>query len=299
MRRTPGFSIVIPTFNRADWIVSTIDSVLAQDLDDFELLVVDDGSTDGTESAVHRILDGRIRYHKKPNGERGAARNFGSALARGAYINFVDSDDLLYRHHLATAQRFIQERGEPEVFHLGYDIKEPGGRLVRRIDRLPETINRDIILGNCLSCNGVFLRRDIASAHPFNEDVGLSSSEDYELWLRLASRYPLWCANTVTSAVIDHPARSVARAEKTALLRRVETLLQSLSKDPPFMREYGAVYSRLLSRLHAYVALHLALSGDNRIESLRWLGRAVVEDPRILASRQFLGVLKRNLVSVP
>jgi glycosyltransferase involved in cell wall biosynthesis len=299
MSRTPAFSVVVPTFNRADWIVSTIESVLAQDLHDFELLIVDDGSTDDTESKVRGIRDERIRYHKKSNGERGAARNFGSALARGAYVNFVDSDDLLYRHHLAAAERFIRERGQPEVFHLGYDIKEAGGKLLRRIDRLPERINRDIILGNCLSCNGVFLRRDIASAHPFNEDVELSSSEDYELWLRLASRYPLWCENTVTSAVFDHPARSVARGEKTALLRRVETLLHSLSQDQPFMEEYGSVYSRLLSRLHAYVALHLALSGGNRLESLRWLGRAVVEDPRILASRQFLGVLKRNLVSVP
>jgi glycosyltransferase involved in cell wall biosynthesis len=298
MSRTPAFSVVIPTFNRAGFVVSAIESVIAQDLADFELLVVDDGSIDDTESAVRRIRDGRIRYHRKANGERGAARNFGAALARGAYVNFVDSDDLLYRHHLATAQRFIRERSDPEVFHLGYDIREPGGRLVRRIDRLPANINRDIILGNCLSCNGVFLRRDIARAHPFNEDLDLSSSEDYELWLRLASRYPLWCENTVTSSVIDHPARSVARAGKKALLRRVESLLHSLSKDAPFMKEYEAVYSRFLARRHAYVALHLALSGGHRVESLLWLGKAVVEDPRFILSRQFLGVIKRHLVSV-
>jgi len=292
----PAFSIVVPTYNRSSLVVATIESVLSQDFENFELLVVDDGSTDDTESVVRRIRDARIRYHKKPNGERSAARNHGTALARAPYVNFVDSDDLVYRHHLTTAWNFIDEREQPEVFHLGYNIKEPGGRLVRRVDRLPKQINRDIILGNFLSCNGVFLRQDIARAHPFNER--LSASEDYELWLRLASRYPLWCENTVTSTIIEHPARSVMLTDKKALLRRVQVLLESLDGDAAFMRQYGAVYSRFLSRLLAYVALHLAMEPSNQLDSLRCLGRAVIEDPGVLWSRQFFGVLKRNLLAM-
>src|SRR5687767_9278561 len=99
---SPVFSIVIPTYNRAHLIKKTIESVLAQDFADFELLVVDDGSKDDTESVVSSFTDKRVHYFKKQNGERGAARNFGAARAKGSYLNFFDSDDLLYRNHLST-----------------------------------------------------------------------------------------------------------------------------------------------------------------------------------------------------
>jgi glycosyltransferase involved in cell wall biosynthesis len=74
---TPYFSIIIPSFNRAHLIGHTLQSVLNQTFTSFEVLVVDDGGTDGTKDVVEKLNNGRIRYYKKNNGERGAARNFG------------------------------------------------------------------------------------------------------------------------------------------------------------------------------------------------------------------------------
>jgi glycosyltransferase involved in cell wall biosynthesis len=74
---SPLFSIVIPTYNRAHLITKTIESVLAQEDGDFEILVVDDGSSDNTGEVVSRIFDPRLTYFRKENAERGAARNFG------------------------------------------------------------------------------------------------------------------------------------------------------------------------------------------------------------------------------
>ena len=121
MHHTPFFSIVIPTYNRAHLIRKTIESVLAQEDQDFEIIVVDDGSEDNTGEVVRAIGDDRVIYHKKNNAERGAARNYGAIRARGRYVTFLDSDDLLYANHLAAARRLINERHEPEILHLGFE----------------------------------------------------------------------------------------------------------------------------------------------------------------------------------
>ena len=109
----PFFSIVIPTYNRADVIGVTIQSVLTQQFHDFEILIIDDGSTDNTAQVVAKFTDNRIRYHKKPNTERGAARNTGIKMAQGQYITFIDSDDLFYPQHLSVARLLIDKFKSP------------------------------------------------------------------------------------------------------------------------------------------------------------------------------------------
>ena len=162
MTNSPFFSVVVPTFNRAAFIKSTIDSILSQTFDDFEVIIVDDGSTDETEFVVQSITDSRIHYHRKNNEERAAARNRGTQLSKGRYINFFDSDDRLYPNHLSTAYEYIDKQSNPEVFHLGYDVRDSKNRLIKKVDNLSGDINQELIRGNFLSCNGVFLRRDIA-----------------------------------------------------------------------------------------------------------------------------------------
>ena len=103
------FSIIIPTYNREKFIVKTIQSVLSQTYTNFELIIVDDGSTDNTEKFVRNVKDNRIKFFKKENKERGAARNYGTNKAKGDYITFLDSDDLLYSKYLEEANRFIQK----------------------------------------------------------------------------------------------------------------------------------------------------------------------------------------------
>ncbi len=101
------FSVVIPTYNRASFVGKTIQSLLAQTYSHFEIIVVDDGSTDDTEAVVRGIRSDKLTYHKKKNGERAAARNTGARLAKGDYVNFFDSDDLAYPVHLHTALDLI------------------------------------------------------------------------------------------------------------------------------------------------------------------------------------------------
>lgn len=91
--RQPLFSVVIPTYNRAQMILVAIQSVLDQSFQEFELIVVDDGSTDSTRETLERLVDHRVRYLRQTNRGRSVARNIGASVAQGRYLVFLDSDD--------------------------------------------------------------------------------------------------------------------------------------------------------------------------------------------------------------
>ncbi|ATB45475.1 glycosyltransferase family 2 protein [Corallococcus macrosporus] len=106
----PFFSVVIPTYNRARLLEVALDSVFAQEERDFEVLVVDDGSTDDTLELLARY-GGRVRVLGQPNAGPGAARNLGIQEARGTYVAFLDSDDVWFPWTLATYRRVLEAEG--------------------------------------------------------------------------------------------------------------------------------------------------------------------------------------------
>ncbi len=107
MSGAPFFSVVIPVYNRADDLRVALASVLAQDEQDFEIVVVDDGSQDDPKAVVDALGDARIHYIRQANGGGGAARNTGIAHAAGAYIAFLDSDDVFLPHHLGAMRSLL------------------------------------------------------------------------------------------------------------------------------------------------------------------------------------------------
>jgi len=296
MSSSPFFSIVVPTYNREHFIVRTLQSLLSINYSQFEIIVVDDGSTDNTELVVNQIKDSRLAFYKKPNAERAAARNFGARHAKGDYVNFFDSDDLAYPNHLETAARAVSEFASPEIFHQGYDVKDADGVLIRSAADWPKTINKHLINGNHLSCNGVFLRSDIARQFPFNEIRALSASEDFELWLRLAARFPIYCMNGVTSTVVNHDARSVLTINLPGLLKRIELLRSSLLQDEKFCSQYLDQISGLDASFNYYIALHSLLANYPKSKAIPYLIKAVQARPTTIFSRQFLAIVKKLLL---
>lgn len=296
MMNDPLFSVVIPTYNRAAFIEQTIDSVLRQTFEDFEVIIVDDGSTDNTEEIVRLIKDPRLSYHPQKNEERAVARNTGTNQSCGTYVTFLDSDDLLYSNHLAVAEEMIVKFQKPEFFHLGYEFMDPSTRQSRSENTLPEIANDELLNGNSLSCRGVFLRKDIADNHQFNPDRELSGTEDYELWLRLASRYPLYCDGRVTSAIIQHDARSVVTTDRKKLEMRIGLLEKYLLEDEEFVKRFGGRISEFKANNRVYIALHLALAKNARLGAIDYLFRALRQSPAVLKQRAFYGTLKRLFV---
>jgi len=109
--KSPRFSVVVPTYNRASTMQETLDSCWQQTFEDFEVILVDDGSTDDTESVARSISDPRLRYVHQNNGGPAKARNHAIELARGDYIAYLDSDDVWFSQHLANADAQVRESG--------------------------------------------------------------------------------------------------------------------------------------------------------------------------------------------
>ncbi len=185
-------SVIIPTHNRAAWVKEAAASVLAQTFGDYELLVVDDGSTDGTGDAL-APLNGRLKVLRLEE-RRGvsAARNRGAASARGEWLAFLDSDDLWLPEKLARQMEYLRSHPDCAICQTEEIWIRNGVRV-----NPPQTHRKaggDIFLPSLARClvspSAVMLRRRLF------EEVGgfdetLPAAEDYDLWLRVAWRQPV------------------------------------------------------------------------------------------------------------
>lgn len=293
----PFFTIVVPTYNRAHLIIKTLDSILSQSFDDFEVIIVDDGSTDNTQEVVQPFLSEKVFYFKKQNAERAAARNYGAQLAKGKYINFFDSDDLALPNHLEEGYKLLNNNPDASWFHLGYEWANDEGKVFRKINNFSgESLNAIICQGNPLSCNGVFIRTDIITKHKFNEDRALSASEDYELWCRLAARYPLYYSNTITSVVVDHDSRSVRTIHGGQLINRLNLLVYYLQSDEKTVNYFGKNFNKIKMDANSYIALHLANEAKYKLKSIYYLLKALKNDMHLLKTKRFYATIK-NIIS--
>lgn len=296
MTNRPFFSVIIPTYNREGFIKSTIESVLNQQFQDFEVIVVDDGSKDETEKVVNEIDSSKIIYHKKQNEERGAARNTGVDLSHGLYITFLDSDDILYPEHLKVVHSALTEMQLPEIYHQAYEVCNSDGSKKKHKINFGTSINEALFIwGNVMSCMGVFLKCDIARSVPFNEDRALAGVEDWELWIRLAARYPIHYGQIVTSALIDHKERSVRKAQRMELTKKMNLMFKSVYEDEAVKNLYTNYRNVLKANIETYVSLHLSGNPEDKIYALKTLLIGFTRHPRVFFRKRTLAIF-RNLI---
>ncbi len=293
----PFFSVIIPTYNRVGLVEKAISSVLNQSYPNFELIVVDDGSTDNTEKIIGLIDNPKLRYFKICNSERGAARNYGIDKAKGRYVTFLDSDDLYYTWHLSHAYESLNEYNFPKFFHLGYELKNENGNIRTKIKNLQ---NDDVLIfvkGNPLSCIGVFIDKSITDEYRFNEDRDLAGSEDWELWIRISSRYGLKVDNRISTVMIEHDARSVKNFNEQKLLRRKLLSLEFAFKDENVIRVFNKHFREIESFCDSYISLHLVLSGKTS-RGWKYLVQAIRSNYMVLFNRRFLAILKHSFLNL-
>lgn len=290
------FSIILPVYNRAAFLKKSIESVLAQTYTHYELIVIDDGSTDEggaiVQSIIHQHPDKNIRYYYKENGERGAARNFGAEKAQGEILNFFDSDDVLYPNHLFEANTLLNTHTNVLWFHLAYDVKNERLELIAKGPVFNESPNRLLISGNHLSCNGVFIEKGLFLKTRFNENRVLAGLEDWELWLRLSALEPLYYSNTVTSSIIQHEDRSVLNKNPEKLIHRVGLLMQLVEHNTALRAYMQNDSIRFKCSCTSYLSLHLALMKDQKKPALQFLFKSLVLRPAFVFERRFYAILK-------
>ena len=187
----PLISVVIPVFNGEITIQETIESVLNQTFSDFEIIVINDGSTDSTLEIVSNILDPRLNVLTYPNAGLAASRNRGITLSKGEYIAFLDADDLWTPDKLEAQLDLLQANSEAAVAYSWTNCIDKQNSFLRRGYYLSVSgeVYQHLLLTNFLENGSNPLIRHQALKAVGGFDESLKSSEDWEMYLRLAARY--------------------------------------------------------------------------------------------------------------
>ena len=134
------FSVIIPAYNAEKFIARAVKSVLDQNYSDFELIILDDGSTDGTKAQIEQFADNRIRYIYEENGGVSAARNKGIIESKGQYICFLDADDEWKPEHLHVMRTLTQKYSDCGLYVTGYDIRLGNGEIVHKSQQILRSV---------------------------------------------------------------------------------------------------------------------------------------------------------------
>lgn len=191
MNSTPLVSVLMPTYNREDFVGEAIESVLAQTYPNLELIVVDDGSTDNTKTVVREYLsDPRVKYLYKENGGQSSARNLGFKHSKGEYISFLDSDNKWKPEKVEVCIAAFSENPDVGVIYCDNITIDDKGREIDRnsMKRYSGMITAQLLKDNFVTINTATLKRECyETMGGLNES--LFRAPDYDLWLRISTKY--------------------------------------------------------------------------------------------------------------
>ncbi len=230
-------SVVIPTYNGAKYIVSAINSVLQQSYQDFEIIIIDDGSTDNTRETVEQMTDERVRYFYQANQGPSAARNRGVELSRGEFIAFLDSDDLWRPDKLEIQLNAFKQHPHVDLIFSNIEMcyEKSGAKFIKKF---PNFANKELLLKNLLIIpmntvpypSTVLVKKDaLIRAGLFDKDIIVC--EDWDLWLRMAVYTNFYCVNRIlTTAIKPEGSLSGFSNYKKSFISSIKTLEKFFSQ---------------------------------------------------------------------
>lgn len=240
----PSVSVILPTHNRARLLPTALHSVLAQTFQDFELLVVDDASSDGTASLRERFVDERIRWfrHDLPRGG-GAARNTGIVHSRGEYIAFLDDDDEWFPEKLAR-QMDVMRKSPAKVaaVYTGYLIVDRASGSVRgrRIPRRRGDLRAALLKSNPIGGTSSMLLKRSCLDKVGLFDESLPSFQDRDLWIRISRDFHFDYVEAPLFNSFNHATRVWTNLE--GLLKGLEIMLEKYGSSQDFRKQCSGRY---------------------------------------------------------
>jgi glycosyltransferase involved in cell wall biosynthesis len=293
------FSIVIPTYNRADLIMETLESVYCQSYKNYEVIVVDNCSTDHTETLLAPLVkEGKLTYIRHDrNYERSKSRNTGMRNASGDYLTFLDSDDFMYPNCLQDAANYIKQKPDIKFFQNLYELVDNQRQKIYSY-HFPSLENqyKALATGNFISCIGGFLHKEVYQSIAFMEDAKMIGSEDYDVWFKVLARYKMGRVNKVNSGIREHPNRSVNHGVYENLDYQKRLVLQNIKNDPVTVKHFEPYLGRLEASFNLQQAV-IANQLKNKKLSLHSLRKAAAIDPTIVFTLRFIKILYNTLKS--
>ena len=299
----PLVSIVIPTYNRAHLVGDAIRSALGQTYTPCEVIVADDGSTDGTSDVVSAFGDA-VRYDWQPNAGVESARNRGASLARGDYLYFLDSDDTIRPHAVEHLVALLDAHPEAGMVYGQAEEHDPAGNVTRLFqppyarpagvwsgaDELSH-----LLLGNYMPTGSLVLRRDTYDRVGGFRSGFHGMAEDWDVWVRVSGRSAVGFVPEVVQTVRYQPGGLTTRMDAQHIElyldnwhRIMETGLES-----PNGKQMPAEQRRRVEAFALYKAAHLAYATHDTATARAQLSNAVGLWPRLLRDRETKEV--RNL----
>jgi len=257
----PFFSIVIPTYNRALLVRECIHSALAQSFGNFEVVVVDDGSNDNTESVVREIPSEKVRYFKKENGERGAARNYGIEKAKGEYVVFMDSDDQMEINHLLVLYAHLLQQQEDFVATKYFFFYDQGRFDANDVKKLSEGYHgfKTFLIGNPMACYFT-IRRMNPDLILFREELKYTIMEDWIFLMENLQVSRLYVINEFTMGMREHDSRSMRGSADKIISARRNALIY-LTEKIAFREKDREI---LIGNSDYFCAVHSYIGGNIR-----------------------------------
>ncbi|MBL8013008.1 MAG: glycosyltransferase [Candidatus Omnitrophica bacterium] len=247
-------SVIIPTYNRGSLIARALNSVLSQSFKDFEIIVIDDGSKDNTQTVLN-AFDGKIRYVYQANGGIARARNRGIELAKGAYIAFLDSDDYWAPEKLAVQVKILDANPKVGIVYGRMPIvNEAGDVLGMKPNGISGKNFHELLrVWGDLPTSSVMTRKEcFVKAGVF--DPELPPMEDIDMWIRIAHTYDLYEVEGKTLAYYwrhDHQITQDQIKVHRGLVRIHEKILRTFKEAPKTLITKKLVSNQyLLSRLY-------------------------------------------------
>lgn len=284
-----AISVVIPLYNKSSFVRKAIRSVLAQTLPPHEILVIDDGSTDGSGNVVTHIASPMVRLISQPNRGVSAARNRGIDAATGDLVAFLDADDCYHTGHLQAIAQLAGKYPHAGLYASRYfrvwdgDRREPVP-IVRSLSRGPGLV-KDFYFAWCrspfLATSSVVVRRRVFEDPTFRFPVGERLGEDQDLWFRVAEHFPIAYS---PSPLVDY------RVGVSDSLTGGPPLLDALPAVQRLINriESGLVPSHLVASARKLVASHMLNIARNRLRNGDRIGAwNLVRDRRTRANRSY------------
>jgi glycosyltransferase involved in cell wall biosynthesis len=248
-------------------------SVLQQSFGDFEVIVVDDGSTDNTQTVIEQISSGKLRYFKKLNQERGAARNYGIEHANGKYVVFMDSDDRMMPNHLEVLRTHLNHREENFIATKYTIFNEKTQRVPKELQKLSAGYYtyETFLIGNPLACC-VTMRRENPELVKFREELKYAIMEDWIFLMQNTRFSKLYLIDEVTIGMRDHENRSMRGTANKIIDARKNALAYLLESIQFSERER----KMLVGHSHYFCAVH-AYMGANTRQGFSFLLRSLTQ----------------------
>ena len=259
MSENPRVSVIIPTHNHAHFLPECLASVKTQAYKNYEVIVVNNGSTDDTEEVVYKLAWDQLRYHyQNDTGSVAGPRNTGIRLAKGEYVAFLDSDDLWYEKKLERVMNTLEKRPDIDVIsHDLYMTKKGKRKMVLKCGPLRKNMFKSLLIQNCIPGSAAVVKRNtLIEVGSFDENKDFIHAEDSDLWLRIAQlgkkfyfiNEPLG-EYRVHDSNLSHDFEGLSRNEKSVIHKHIRNLKSNI----PFHGYF--LYINRLSRIYFKLSL--------------------------------------------